>query len=54
MNLMCAFIEASFYYLAHKYINKMGISWFIDTELIQKPVESINYFVLQIWVSTIT
>ena len=42
------------YYLAHKYIDKMEINWFIDIELIQKSLEFIKYLVLHIWVSTIT
>ena len=42
------------YYLAHKYIDKTGISWFIDIELIKKSLKSIKYLVLHIWVSTIT
>ena len=34
------------YYLAHKYIDKMRISWFIDKELIKKFLESITYLIL--------
>ena len=48
------FPKGSIYYLAHKYIDKMGIIWLIDIELIQKSLESIKYLVLHLWVSTIT
>ena len=42
------------YYLAHKYVNKIEISWFIDIELIKKSLESIKYLVLHIQVSKMT
>ena len=47
-------VNLFFYYLAHKYINKIGINWFIDIELIQKPLESIKLLVLHVLVSTVT
>ena len=42
------------YYLAHKYIDKMEINWFIDIELIQKSLKSTKYLALYIRVSTVT